>query len=39
MVAPGRDEVKREAERGGPVRVFKAAGADWRERAARCASR
>jgi 3-isopropylmalate/(R)-2-methylmalate dehydratase large subunit len=31
MVVPGSDEVKREAEREGLDKVFKAAGADWRE--------
>ncbi len=31
MVVPGSDEVKREAEREGLDRIFKAAGADWRE--------
>ena len=31
MVVPGSDEVKREAEREGLDRIFKAAGADWRD--------
>ena len=31
MVAPGSDEVKREAEREGLADIFQAAGADWRE--------
>ena len=31
MVAPGSDEVKREAEREGIADIFRAAGADWRE--------
>jgi 3-isopropylmalate/(R)-2-methylmalate dehydratase large subunit len=31
LVVPGSDEVKREAEREGLDRIFRAAGADWRE--------
>src|SRR5439155_378072 len=31
LVVPGSDEVKREAEQEGLDKVFKAAGADWRE--------
>ncbi len=31
LVVPGSDEVKREAEREGLDKIFRAAGADWRE--------
>jgi len=38
LIVPGSKDVKRQAEAEGLAEVFRAAGAEWRRRVARCAS-